>query len=81
MDASGEGKSVDNLVLEYLREFRRVIDAMEHDISSLKTRVSGLDIRTAASQLEIAHAHERHNQVDDRLNRMERRLGLRDSDG
>jgi hypothetical protein len=33
-----------------------------------------------AMKLEIAHAHDRHNQVDDRLSRLERRLGLRDSD-
>jgi len=79
MDACDGGRSVDNLVLEYLREFRGTIDGMRHDLSSLKIRVSSLEIRTATSQLEIAHAHERHNQVDDRMNRLERRLGLRDS--
>ena len=80
MDASGEGESVDNLVLEYLREFRVTIDAVALDVSNLKARVSSLDARTASAELEVAHLNQRHDQFDGRLNRLERRLGLRAAD-
>jgi len=76
-----KGKMMENIVLEYLRGFRAALDETAHDMSSLKMRVANLDVRMATGQLDIAHLHERHNQTDDRLRRMERRLGLRDSDG
>ncbi|MBY0438262.1 MAG: hypothetical protein K2W80_08730 [Burkholderiales bacterium] len=71
---------MDNLVLEYLREFREALDAMAFDLSNLKARASSHDVRTATAELEVAHLNERHDQFDGRLNRLERRLGLRDAD-
>jgi hypothetical protein len=71
---------VDNLVLEYLREFRGTTDALAFDLSNLKARVSSLDVRMATAELEVAHLNERHDRFDGRLNRLERRLGLRDAD-
>jgi hypothetical protein len=42
---------VDNLVLEYLREFRGTTDALAFDLSNLKARVSSLDVRMATAEL------------------------------
>jgi hypothetical protein len=74
------GRSVDNLVLEYLREFRGTMDRMAFDLSNLKARASNHDVRTATTELEVAHLNERHDRFDRQLNRLERRLGLRDAD-
>jgi hypothetical protein len=62
----------DNIVLEHLRHIRGQLDAMRADISELKTTQAGILQILAASQ---SHALR----IDEKLARIEARLGLVDS--
>lgn len=61
----------DNLVLEHLRHIRTTTDRMQEDLRDVKFRVSQME----GTVLQLVHRMDR---FDERLNRVENRLGLLD---
>jgi hypothetical protein len=59
----------DNLVLERLRDIREVLGRVAEDTANLKTRMTSVEIG-------LAGVNRRLDQVDERLERLERRAGL-----
>jgi tetrahydromethanopterin S-methyltransferase subunit G len=78
---------VDNLVLEHLRAIRADVGAIKDDVREIKHRlaslegaVAGLKRDQASSYADTADQHLRYDRLADRLERVERRLDLRDGD-
>jgi hypothetical protein len=63
----------ENLVIEHLRYIRAAIDRIEFDVRDLKHRVSSLEIAEANHYTSLLMRADRS---DDRLERIEKRLGL-----
>jgi septal ring factor EnvC (AmiA/AmiB activator) len=62
----------ENLVLEHLRSIRAGVDALRHDVREIK--------KTQAAVLQVLASHEaRLQHIEDRLDRIERRLELTDA--
>ena len=59
----------DNLVLEHLRHIRATVDRTQEDVRDIKFRVGQLE----SNVLNLTHRMDR---FDERLNRVETRLGL-----
>jgi ribosome-associated translation inhibitor RaiA len=78
-------ENVENLMLEHLKRFQATLERIEHKLSEVTTRqtdthaaVLGLR-RDQLNDAEIsAHLQVQLDQVRDRLERVERRLELRD---
>lgn len=72
-------------VLDYLREqFARLhtkLDRIAGDVTNLKVRMSGLEADAGYSRVAMGEINARLDRMDDRLERVERRLNLVDSDG
>ncbi|RKT43732.1 hypothetical protein [Thiocapsa rosea] len=67
---------VENLILEHLRHIRARIDQMAEDTSTIKLRLSSLESQVAGLHGDNAIAHQRMDQIEGRLGRIERRLDL-----
>jgi hypothetical protein len=74
-------------VLEHLRAFRVGGASIKHDVREVKHRlpcmggaVAGLKRDQAASYADAADQHARYDRLAERLERIELRLDLRDSD-
>ena len=65
----------DNLVLEHLRHIRDRVDTMAPDIQDLKVRMTNLEEATIRGYATLNRRLDRH---DERFERIERRLELRD---
>jgi hypothetical protein len=65
----GMSEANNNLVLEHLRHIRGAVDEIRLDVKELKTRVGFL---------ESQYAHV-SNRIEDRLDRIEKRVGLADA--
>lgn len=61
-----------NLVLEHLRHIRGAVDEIRLDTRELKSRVGILE-------QQYASVSNRINRIEDRLERIERRIGLADA--
>lgn len=75
--------NVENLVLEHLRHIRNRIDRVADTVDDIKSRLTSLEITTAAIRRDLAHMYgdivEQHVRVDQltaRIERIERRLDL-----
>ena len=61
----------ENLVLAQLRDIRGLLGRVAEDVANIKVRVTSLEIG-------LAGVNRRLDQVDERLERLERRVGLID---
>jgi len=73
---SGE---TDSLVLEHLRHIRSAVDLTNQKINELPFRVGMVESNVAGLQTQYAHVSNRIDRVDERLTKIERRLGLVDA--
>ena len=69
-------ENVENLILEHLRHIRGRVDQMAEDLGTVKLRLSSLESQVAGLHGDNAVAHQRMDQIDHRLERIERRLDL-----
>jgi hypothetical protein len=72
-------ENVENLVLEHLRHIRGRVDQIADDLGTVKLRLSSLESQVAGLHADNAIAHQRMDRMDARLERIERRLELRES--
>ena len=70
---------VENLVLEQLRLIRKAQEEMREDILDIKIRLSATERHLGEVQLQLAALNSRMDRMDERLARVERRLGLVDA--
>lgn len=59
----------DSLTLRMLRDIREIVGRTAEDVANIKVRVTSLEIA-------VAGTNRRLDQVDERLERLERRTGL-----
>jgi hypothetical protein len=75
----------ENLVLEHLRAIRAVVEQSQTELRELKVRVGRLAVGTARAlahiQVTLAEHSVRFDGTDERLDRIEKRLGLVDAEG
>jgi hypothetical protein len=62
----------ENLVLARLRDIRELLGRVAEDVAGIKVRVTSLEVA-------VAGVNRRLDQVDERLERLERRAGLLDA--
>jgi hypothetical protein len=62
----------EDLTLRMLRDIRQVLGRVAEDVANIKVRVTSLEIG-------VAGTNRRLDQVDERLERLERRAGLLES--
>lgn len=62
----------ESLTLRMLRDIREVLGRVAEDVAGIKVRVTSLEIG-------VAGVNRRLDQVDERLERLERRAGLLDA--
>ena len=62
----------DSLILEHLRVIRGSVERMEHDIKDLKFRVGQIE-------QTLVHHNSRFDRIEERLEHIEKRLGLVDA--
>ena len=80
-------EKVDRLVLEHLRAIRTDVAStkddvreVKHRLTSLEGAVAGLKRDQASSDADAADQHARYDRLAERLERVDHRLGLRESD-
>jgi hypothetical protein len=75
----------ENLVLEHLCAIRAVVEQSQTELRELKVRVGRLEVGTARAlahiQVTLAEHSVRFDGTDERLDRIEKRLGLVDAEG
>ena len=69
----------ESLVLEHLRAIRADMGAVRDDVRDLRQRVSSVERHLANIQNDIANIQRQLGTHGDRLERIERRLGLADA--
>jgi hypothetical protein len=70
---------VEGLVLEQLRLIRKSQEEMREDILDIKIRLSATERHLGELQLQVAALNSRMDRFDERMARVERRLGLVDA--
>jgi predicted nucleic acid-binding Zn-ribbon protein len=70
---------VESLVLEQLRLIRKSQEEMREDILDIKIRLSATERHLGELQLQVAALNSRMDRFDERMARVERRLGLVDA--
>ena len=78
---------IENLVLEHLRHIRARADQIADDVAELKLRMSGLESAMVLVKREVSHGDETDarqqitlDKLAARVERIERRLDLRDAE-
>jgi hypothetical protein len=69
-------ENVENLILEHLRHIRGRVDQMAEDLGTVKLRLSSLESQVVGLHGDNAVAHQRMDHIDQRLDRIARRLDL-----
>lgn len=69
----------DNLVLVYLRRIDGKVDRIAEDVRDLKIRMTSIERQIGELRVDIAGLAARQDRADDRLDRIERRVDLRDA--
>ena len=69
---------VESLILEHLRHIRGRVDQMAGDVDTVKLRLSSLECQAAGLRGDNAIAHQRMDRIEGCLQRIERRLDLRE---
>jgi predicted trehalose synthase len=80
-----EPQNVESLVLEHLRSIRSDVGGIKGDVreikhylTSLESAVAGIKRDQAAGYADTADQHARYDRLSERLERLERRLEIRD---
>ena len=80
--------NIENLILEHLRALRGGQDRIEHELREVQSRLSSLEaavigVRRDAvyTQEDVARQQLSIDHLKERIQRIERRLELRDEDG
>jgi septal ring factor EnvC (AmiA/AmiB activator) len=80
-------EQTENLILEHLRAMRADIGAIKDDVREIKSRLTSLEAAVAGLRRDSANlfgdvveSHVRHDRLVERIERIERRLDLRDAD-
>lgn len=80
-------ENTENLILEHLRAIRADIGAIKDDIRKIKSRLTSLEAAVAGLRRDSANlfgdvveTHARYDRLVERIERVEQRLGLRDTD-
>ena len=68
--------SAENSILEHLRAIRAKLDQHSEEFRSLKLRMSCMETQMDNVQSDLAIPHSRLDAVDQRLDRIEKRLEL-----
>ena len=68
-----------NIVLEHLRALRMGVDELQADMRDVKGRLTSLEVSTANLHGDFAGQSARIDRLDNRLERIENRLSLRDA--
>ena len=75
--------NIENLILEHLKRFQTGQDRIERELKEIKSRVTTLEATTSTimqylAQMSgsIAEQHVRYDNLEDRIQRIERRLEL-----
>jgi chromosome segregation ATPase len=69
----------DNMVLVYLRRLDEKVDQVRDDIRELKTRMGRVEVSLADVHGQLAEHSVRFDRLGARLERIERRLELREA--
>lgn len=69
----------DDLILEHLRALRAGQDAIRSDLRDLKARMSSIESYVAAAHGDSVRQSSRLDEIESRVETIERRLELRDS--
>lgn len=69
-------KETESLVLEHLRQIRKVVEEVRDDVSDLKLRALATERHIGEVQVQMAGMNSRMDRFDERLARIERRLDL-----
>jgi len=69
----------DNIVLEHLRHIRATVDRSAEDLRDVKFRVGQLETKVFQSEGTLMQLVHRMDRFDERLTRVEMRLGLHDA--
>lgn len=69
---------MENVVLEHLRHIRATVDEIAADLRRTNGRVSTLEFGHGASTMSLAEQNIEIDRLKSRLDRVERRLDLRD---
>ena len=70
---------MDNLVLEHLKHIRGRVDQLVSDMKDVKARLLSIESHEAASHLDSLRHSTRLDELDQRLQRLESRMDLRDN--
>jgi hypothetical protein len=70
---------VGNLVLEQLRLIRAKVETISDDVADIKIRMSATERHLGEMQMQFAAMNTRMDRFDERLGRIERRIGLIDA--
>lgn len=70
---------IDNLVLEHLRAIRSDLSGVKADLKDVRFRIGSLERGQAELQVTLAHHLQRFDRLEDRIERIESRLGLVDA--
>jgi hypothetical protein len=65
-----------SLILEHLRHVRTAVDALREDMREVKSRLGHLEEQVASSHAQYASLSRCIDRLDERLERVERRLAL-----
>ena len=74
---------IENLMLEHLKRFQAGQDRIERELKEIKSRITTLEATTSTIMQYLAHLsgsiaeqHVRYYSLDERIQRIERRLEL-----
>ena len=75
--------NIENLILEHLRIIRADLSTVKDDVREIKTRVTSLEAAVGGLKrdsgdlyTEVAAQHVRYDRLNDRIEKIERRLDL-----
>ncbi len=69
---------MENIVLEHLRHIRGAVDTIQGDVRQLNLRMTNLERSYGLTQISEAGQNVEIERLKERLDRVERRLNLRD---
>jgi septal ring factor EnvC (AmiA/AmiB activator) len=74
-----EQEEIAHLTLEHLKVLRTLAEQSAHDMRDVKFRLGQIEQTFLQQQQTLTHHTQRFDQLDDRLARVERRIGLVDA--
>lgn len=70
--------NVENLVLELLKAIRQDVQTLKADNRDIKMRLASIEGHMATFHMEVARHSTKFDEIDERIERLERRMELRD---